>query len=326
MKQDNAHDVTCRQDAAAPCKLTTAMQRPALPARPTSWVMEDFMTVLNVAVIGGGNIGASLAYDCALRDCRVVIVEKDAETCMQSRERVSGIAAHGRLFSPLAKHRTPAQVLESICWTDDIEAVAGCSLVVENIPEELQLKEPLYGRLGEVLHPEAVLAANTSCIPITHLGACSGRPENVIGVHFMNPVYMKGTVEVIVGLRTSEQTRMRCLERLAQLGKQAVIVNDGPGFVSNRISHLFMNEAAFTVHDGVAGAAEVDTIFKQCFGHRMGPLETADLIGIDTVVKSLDVLYAMFQDSKYRVCPLMRRMAEAGFHGRKSGKGFYTYE
>ena len=141
----------------------------------------------------------------------------------------------------------------------------------------------------------------------------------------MNPVYMKPTVEVILGLNTSEQTRHRCLEMLTVLGKKAVVVKDGPGFVSNRISHLFMNEAAFAVQDGIARPADVDTIFKECFGHKMGPLETADLIGLDTVANSLDVLYESFHDPKFRCCPLLRKLVEAGHLGRKTGRGFHTY-
>ncbi|TDB54206.1 3-hydroxyacyl-CoA dehydrogenase family protein [Photorhabdus khanii] len=283
------------------------------------------MSKLKIAVVGGGNIGSSLAFDCALKGHDVVVIEKDALSCEQSRARIAETAGYAPLFSPLAKGKTPEEMLSNIIWSQDLQAVSDCSFVVENITENIALKQSLYARMSEFIAPDAVLAANTSCIPITKLGSFHKTPSQVIGVHFMNPVYLKHTVEVIVGLNTSEQTKDRCLEILGILGKKAVVVKDGPGFVSNRISHLFMNEAAFTIQDGVAQPADVDAIFKECFGHKMGPLETADLIGIDTVVNSLDVLYQMFQDSKYRVCPLMRTMVDAGHLGRKSGRGFYTY-
>ncbi|QDQ28746.1 3-hydroxyacyl-CoA dehydrogenase family protein [Chitinimonas arctica] len=283
------------------------------------------MSHLKIAVIGGGNIGSSLAFDCALRGQQVVVVERDADACEQSRARIEETASYAPLFSPLAKGKAAQDILRQIVWTTELEAISDCQFVVENIPENIELKEALYRRMAGFIADDAVVAANTSCIPITKLGSFHSRPEQVIGVHFMNPVYMKHTVEVIVSLTTSDQTRDRCLAMLATLGKKSVVVKDGPGFVSNRISHLFMNEAAFSIQDGIAKPADVDTIFKECFGHKMGPLETADLIGIDTVVNSLDVLYQLFQDSKYRVCPLMRNMVDAGHVGRKSGKGFYSY-
>ncbi|MDQ1924662.1 3-hydroxyacyl-CoA dehydrogenase family protein [Massilia pseudoviolaceinigra] len=283
------------------------------------------MSQLKIAVVGGGNIGSSLAFDCALHDQDVVVVEKDEPSCAQSRARIEETASYAPLFSPLAKGKQPQDILRRIVWTTDLESIGDCDFVVENIPENVELKQALYQRMAEFVAADAVLAANTSCIPITKLGSFHSRPAQVIGVHFMNPVHMKHTVEVIVGLNTSDQTRDRCLEMLTVLGKKSVVVKDGPGFVSNRISHLFMNEAAFTIQDSIAKPADVDTIFKECFGHKMGPLETADLIGIDTVVNSLDVLYQLFQDSKYRVCPLMRNMVDAGHLGRKVGRGFYAY-
>ncbi|PHM27324.1 3-hydroxyacyl-CoA dehydrogenase family protein [Xenorhabdus budapestensis] len=283
------------------------------------------MSKLKIAVVGGGNIGSSLAFDCALRGHDVVVIEKDALSCEKSRESITETAAYAPLFSPLAKGKTPETIVQNIVWSQDLSVVSDCEFIVENITENIALKQALYASMAEFIAPHAVLAANTSCIPITKLGSFHRVPSQVIGVHFMNPVYLKPTVEVIIGFNTAEQTQERCLQILEKLGKNAVVVKDGPGFVSNRISHLFMNEAAFTIQDGIAQPADVDAIFKGCFGHKMGPLETADLIGIDTVVNSLEVLYQMFQDPKYRVCPLMRTMVDAGHLGRKTGKGFYTY-
>jgi 3-hydroxybutyryl-CoA dehydrogenase len=166
---------------------------------------------------------------------------------------------------------------------------------------------------------------NTSCISITKIGAITKRPDRVVGTHFMNPVPMMKAVEVIKGFYTSEKTIQRTKDLLTSLNKEGIVVNDFPGFVSNRISHLMMNEAAFIVQDQVADIKTVDEIFKKCYSHKMGPLETADLIGIDTVVESLQVLYDSYQDPKFRCCPLLKKMVDAGLLGRKSGRGFYEY-
>jgi 3-hydroxybutyryl-CoA dehydrogenase len=167
---------------------------------------------------------------------------------------------------------------------------------------------------------------DTSCYSITRVGALTQRPDKVIGIHFMNPVPLKPTVEVIKGWHTSPETIAITNALLKRMGKDSVLVNDSPGFVSNRILMLTVNEAAFTVQDGVANAQEVDEIFKKCFGHKMGPLETADLIGLDTILYSVEVLHESFGDSKYRPCPLLKKMVDAGLLGRKSGQGFYKYQ
>jgi len=179
--------------------------------------------------------------------------------------------------------------------------------------------------LDRVTPAEICFGANTSCISITQIASATRRPANVVGIHLMNPVHLKPTVEVIRGFHTSDRAVDTLLQLFSLLNKEAIIVEDLPGFVSNRISHLFMNEAAFVLQDNVATAEKIDLIFKKCFGHKMGPLETADLIGLDTVMRSLDVLYESFQDPKYRCCPLLRKLVYAGHLGRKSGKGFHVY-
>lgn len=209
--------------------------------------------------------------------------------------------------------------------TTDLKAVATCDFVIENVTEDWRTKKQVYENLERVAPPDVCFGANTSCISITQIASSTKRPASVVGIHLMNPVYLKPTVEVIRGFHTSDRTIEILLQLFAKLSKDAILVEDMPGFVSNRISHLFMNEAAFVLQDRVASAEQIDLIFKKCFGHKMGPLETADLIGLDTVMRSLDVLYESFQDPKYRCCPLLRKLVHAGHLGRKTGKGFHIY-
>jgi 3-hydroxybutyryl-CoA dehydrogenase len=171
-----------------------------------------------------------------------------------------------------------------------------------------------------------IFAANTSAISITRIASVTDRPDRVVGTHFMNPVPLMPVVEVIRGYHTSEATLETTRALLAAMGKQAIVVKDWPGFVSNRVLMLTLNEAIWLVQDGVARAEDVDAIFRGCFGHKMGPLATADLIGLDTILDSLEVLYDSYKDPKFRPCPLLAQMVAAGIRGRKSGAGFFTYE
>ncbi|MCU0290023.1 MAG: 3-hydroxyacyl-CoA dehydrogenase family protein, partial [Acidobacteria bacterium] len=223
------------------------------------------------------------------------------------------------------KALTIDDILAKITFTAGYEGFANVDLVIENIVEEWEAKKSLYSQLDNVCKADTVYAVNTSCISITKIGTLMAKPDKVIGAHFMNPVPLKKIVEVIRGFHTSEETVVTMKEFLKTLGKSGVVVNDFPGFVSNRVSHLYMNEAAYLVQDGVAGPKEVDMIFTHGFGHKMGPLATADLIGLDTVVKSLEVLYQSYQDPKFRCCPLLKKMVDAGLLGKKSGKGFFQY-
>jgi 3-hydroxybutyryl-CoA dehydrogenase len=232
-------------------------------------------------------------------------------------------------FAPLLRNNAPKlhreEALSRITFTTRMEDVSGCDFIIENVIESWAIKEGVYQQLDRIAPGEVCFGANTSCISVTRLGGATRRPEKVVGMHFMNPVHMMPTVEVIRGFHTSEKTLAAVNQLFAQLNKEAIVVGDLPGFVSNRISHLFMNEAAFVFQDGLATASQIDSIFKKCFGHKMGPLETADLIGLDTVMRSLDVLYDSFHDPKFRCCPLLRKMVDAGKCGRKSGQGFYSY-
>lgn len=283
------------------------------------------MTFEQVGIIGAGNIGIGVATDLLLHNINVVLVDlSDKNNDKAKSEILKNIR-----FAPLLLKNSPKltgeEVLRHIKFTTHLEDVYDCDFIIENVTEDWSIKEQVYLRLDEICKPDVCFGVNTSCIPITKIGSVTNRPDNIVGVHLMNPVHLKKTVEVIRGIYTSSNT-LEILEGLLnKLNKKSIIVNDFPGFVSNRISHLFMNEAAFVLQDKVAEATDIDGIFKECFGHSMGPLETADLIGIDTVVNSLDVLFESFQDSKFRVCPLLRQMVFAGKLGRKSGEGFYNY-
>jgi 3-hydroxybutyryl-CoA dehydrogenase len=218
------------------------------------------------------------------------------------------------------------EIVRNIHFTLSVEPLSDVDLVIENVPEKLELKKKVYSELDQICSSHALFAANTSCIPISEIASLTMRPENVIGVHFMNPVPLKSLVELICGDRTSQSTLFRTKGFLRDIKKFPVEVKDSPGFAANRVSHLFMNEAAFLVHETIATPAQVDAIFKKGYGHAMGPLETADLIGIDSVVHSLDILFERLRDSKFSCCPLLRKLLTAGSLGRKSGRGFYVYD
>jgi 3-hydroxybutyryl-CoA dehydrogenase len=215
--------------------------------------------------------------------------------------------------------------MAAITFAVGTASLSAAEIVVENIVENWDAKRALYRELDNVCPSDAVFIANTSAIPITRIASATKRPEKVVGVHFMNPVPHKAVVELIPGVLTSAETLERTRTLLAEMGKKPVEVNDACGFISNRVLMPTINEAAFLVYEGIADATAVDEVFRGCFGHPIGPLETADLIGVDTILYSIEVLYAHFGDSKYRPCPLLKQMTDAGLHGRKTGKGFYTY-
>ncbi len=283
------------------------------------------MEFSNVGVIGAGNIGLGVATDLVLHGIHTILVDISPEQLKKAGEEINKNIRFAPLLSKNAPKVTKEEVKQHITFTTDINDVASCQFIIENVTEDWNIKEKIYKQIDDINAPEVCFGVNTSCISITRIGSITTRPDKVIGIHFMNPVHLKPTVEVIRGHHTSHETLSKTNQLLAQLNKKAVVVDDLPGFVSNRIFHLFMNEAAFVLQDQVATADQIDTIFKKCFGHTMGPLETADLIGLDTVMRSLDVLFESYQDPKFRCCPLLRKMVYAGLLGRKSGKGFYNY-
>jgi 3-hydroxybutyryl-CoA dehydrogenase len=278
-----------------------------------------------VAVIGVGNIGIGAMTDLVLHGIEAVGVDITEEALRRAEEEILRNVRFAPVLSKSLPKMSQSRVKELMTLTTDLNAASRCDFVIENVYEDWKVKRELYGRLDTIVPDGVCFGVNTSCISITQVGSVTRRPQDIVGIHLMNPVHLKPTVEVIRGFHTTQRTIDTLLGLFSQLGKHAVIVEDMPGFVSNRISHLFMNEAAFVLQDQVATPEKIDAIFKQCFGHTMGPLETADLIGLDTVMRSLDVLYESYQDSKYRCCPLLRKLVHAGHLGRKSGKGFYVY-
>ncbi|WP_418153493.1 3-hydroxyacyl-CoA dehydrogenase family protein [Actinoalloteichus caeruleus] len=278
----------------------------------------------HVGVVGAGVMGAGVAQNLARHGHPVVLVDSDPHALTRAREIIDRDCRMSRFLG--GPDLDAEEVLGRITTSEDLAALADTEVVIENITESWDLKKDLYPRLDAAVRADAVFVANTSAIPITRLASLTRRPRRFVGVHFMNPVPMKPAVEIIPGEHTSAEALATVRALLDSIGKKAIPVNDACGFVSNRVLMLTVNEAAFLVHEGVADAATVDEVFRSCFGHPMGPLETADLIGVDTILHSVEVLHDHFADSKYRPCPLLKRMTDAGHHGRKTGRGFYTYD
>lgn len=219
-----------------------------------------------------------------------------------------------------------SEIVSRIQPTEFVELAEQADLVIEAISENMALKVLLFHRLDGLCSPHTILATNTSSLPISEIAAVTGRPEKVIGMHFMNPVPVMPLVEVIRGLETSQEVFEVVYKLSQRMGKTPVEVNDFPGFVSNRILMPMINEAIFTVYEGVASIESVDKVMKLGMNHPMGPLELADFIGLDTCLSIMEILYDGFKDSKYRPCPLLRKYVKAGRLGRKSGQGFYSYQ
>ncbi len=284
------------------------------------------MTIDSVAVIGGGTMGNGIAHVSAQSGLQVHMVDVSAEALEQ------GLATIDRnMDRQVKKERMTAQEKEAAMrriqtFTDPAEAVQGVQLAVEAIPERAELKYELFGTLDREAGPDTILASNTSSISITEIAARTSRPEKVIGMHFMNPVPVMKLVEVIRGLATDDATTESVMQLSRALGKIPVEVNDYPGFVSNRVLMPMINEAVFALMEGVAEVDAIDTVMKLGMNHPMGPLALADLIGLDTCLNILEVLHRELGDDRYRPCPLLRKYVAAGWLGRKSGRGFHTYE
>jgi 3-hydroxybutyryl-CoA dehydrogenase len=280
--------------------------------------------IRTVAVLGAGTMGNGIAhvfarggYNVILRDVEERFLDKAIDMIAKNLDR------------EVKKGKIPegdkSRVLGRVHTTTDMSEIGRADFAVEAVPERLDLKLSVLREADKLLGPEVILASNTSSISITTLAAATSRSDRFVGMHFMNPVPVMVLIEVIRALQTSDETFHTTMALCERLEKKPVAVNDAPGFVSNRVLMPMINEAAFAVMEGVATAEAVDAIMKLGMNHPMGPLELADFIGLDVCVDILDVLYAGFGDSKYRACPLLRKMVAARWLGRKSGRGFYTY-
>jgi len=272
----------------------------------------------HVLVVGAGQMGGGIAQVVAASGRRVSLYD----SYPGATDR--GLATMRRSLEKLAEKggADPDDVLGRVTAVDEITPA---DLMVEAVIEDAEIKQDVFRRADEVLPPGAILASNTSSIPITSLAAATQRPERVIGMHFFNPVPVLKLVEVVRGRETSDETAAAIVALAEALGKTPAVANDFPGFVSNRILMPYLNEAIWALHDGVAEPEAIDTIAKLGFAHPMGPLALADLIGLDTCVAIMEVLHEGLGDDKYAPCPLLREHVAAGRLGRKSGEGFYTY-
>jgi 3-hydroxybutyryl-CoA dehydrogenase len=286
--------------------------------------MDETRNPRNIAVLGAGVMGSDIALQLASSGYPVILKDIRKNALDASEKRITDgfrLMKMMKKVDPLSSE----EVLSRIEFATEYDGFDKIELVIENITENYDTKKALYKELREFCKENVIYGVNTSCIPITRIGALMPRPENVIGMHFMNPVHMSSLVEVVQGYHTSQETLDITKTFIARLGKTSVVVHDFPGFVTNRVLMLTINECVWLVQDQVSKPSDIDKIFRLGIGHKMGPLATADLIGLDTVLNSLIVLFESYNDPKFRPCPLLRRMVDAGLLGKKTGKGFFEY-
>jgi len=281
--------------------------------------------VKTIGVVGAGQMGRGIAQVCATSGYHVRLIDVAesllTEALEKTRISLERAIERGSLLGQQTK-----DVLARIEPAARLDGLCDVQLVIEAIPENLELKQQVFSTLNRVCEPQAVLASNTSSISITKLGSASERPDRVVGLHFMNPAPVIRLVEVVRGSQTSESTVNLVLNLARQLGKTPVLSKDVPGFIVNRVLMPMINEAIFTLEEGVASVEDIDLAMSTGANHPVGPLALADRIGLDTVLAICEVLHQDLGDPKFRPCPLLRRYVEAGWLGRKSGHGFYTYE
>lgn len=270
-------------------------------------------------------MGTGVAESLATAGFDVVVVDISRDALERSQAQLRQNSRFAKMFGSKDGPKFDATALARIQLTEDLADVAEADFIIENVVEKWSVKKAVFRELSQHCRPSCVFASNTSVISVTRSASAVEHPQRVLGMHFMNPVPMIAAVEVIRGVHTSEETLQIASDLLERMGKRGIVVADAPGFVSNRVLMLTINEAIWTVHDRVSTPMDVDQIFQECMGHRMGPLATADLIGLDTILFSLQGLQEQLGDPKFRPCPLLLRMVDAGQLGAKSGEGFYNH-
>jgi 3-hydroxybutyryl-CoA dehydrogenase len=277
-----------------------------------------------IGIVGAGQMGSGIAHVCALAGYDVLLNDVSAERVKAGRARIDGNLGRQVTNGKLSEADRQA-ILGRIAETPDFQALGAADMVIEAAVENEAVKHEIFARLSKIAKPETILASNTSSISITRLAAATDRPERFIGIHFMNPVPVMQLVELIKGIATDEATFATAKAFAARLGKTVTVSEDFPAFIVNRILLPMINEAIFTLHEGVGSVEAIDTAMRLGANHPMGPLQLAEFIGLDTCLSIMQVLYEGLADSKYRPCPLLVKYVEAGWLGRKSGRGFYDY-
>ena len=277
-----------------------------------------------IGIIGAGQMGSGIAHVCALSGFDVVINDISTELMESGLATINGNMAR-QVASGKISEDERSSAMTRITSSSDLAAIAEADLVIEAATENEKVKAEIFSNVSEILKPEALLATNTSSISVTCLAAATNRPDRFIGIHFMNPVPVMELIELIRGIATSDESYSIAHNFVEKLGKTPTLAEDFPGFIVNRILLPMINEAIYTLHEGIGSVEAIDTSMRLGAHHPMGPLQLADFIGLDTCLSIMQVLYDGLADSKYRPCPLLVKYVEAGWLGRKSGRGFYDY-